>query len=750
MVASLGWWVLRVTLLEPDDRSDASGYGQFVLAAVGLVIMIAGWLWKVFFTPVPASNLDELADALALSMRRQWEAAAVDRRLLQPAPLPVRWRRSERPLAGPVGAATMAGHPPLPGLTRVTASRLRGGTHRNLHSVYGGLPSGRLIIAGGPGAGKSSAAVLLLLDALRYREQAATDADRAMIPVPVMFTLHGWDPRTTSVADWITAKLTEVPLFSGRYGAVQAGELVGAGRVAVFLDGLDEVPEKVRPSVLQALSEQTTGRLVLLSRCDELESAAGEHGLAGAVALELQPLTAKDAADYLLRPLTEPAPAAWTAVANTLLARPDSPVGTALTVPLNIGLVRDVYPPTGRVDELLDAERFPDAGAIVDHLLDQAVVAAYASRPGRKPPRYASVAGPGLAYLARQLKAAGTHDFMWWQVPLWLPPYLRILLTTAAGGLVGLVVFLVVSAPQWWRETDLILPYMRVGLVFGFAAGLGVGVIGPGSPARIKVSLRRIVTIRPLTVGLFAGMLFGVAVWVDRSERTGNDLTTNLVVGLVVGLLMGLIGEMVASFPRRKLSTGRFSRSIRSRPLLFGLATGGFPGLVFGLLAGFGFTNEGGVRAGVQTAFGLLVVYGGAAGLAFAFMGRLMQPNSGDTRAGNPVDEWRYERLVGLVFGIISALLFGVIFSVAGASYGLVFGLGTGLTSGICVPQFFAAAVAQAYLAVRYRVPFRLVRFLEDARARHLIRAVGPVYQFRHALVRDRLAGSGSPAVRTS
>jgi hypothetical protein len=571
-----------------------------------------------------------------------------------------------------------------------------------------------------------------------------------MIPVPVMFTLHGWDPQTTSVADWLTAKLAEVPLFSGKYGAAQASELFAAGRVAVFLDGLDEVPEKIRPSMLQALSEQMTGRLVLLSRCDELESAAGEHGLAGAVALELQPLTAKDAADYLLRPLTEPAPAAWTAVANTLLERPDSPVGRALSVPLNIGLVRDVYPPTGRVDELLDTERFPDAGAIVDHLLDQAVVAAYASRPGRTPPRYAAVAGPGLAYLARQLKAAGTHDFMWWQVPLWLPGYLRILLTTAAGTLVGLVAFTVVSAPLWLRQVEFMALYVRYGLVFGCAAGLGVGVVGPGVPARIKVSLRRLVTIRPLTFGLLAGLFFGFLAWVDDGEQSGSGLVSRLMGGLVFGLVLGLVGELVAGIPRGKSISAGFSRMIRSRSLLFGVAAGGVPGLAFGLLAGFGVINEGGVRAGVMIGGVFLLVYGGAVGLAFAFMSGLMQSSSSDTRAGNPVDEWRYERLVGLVFGTITTLFVGVIFSAGGISSGVVFGLAAGITSGICVPQFFAAAVAQAYLAVRYRVPFRLVRFLEDARARHLIRAVGPVYQFRHALVLDRLAGPGSPAVRTS
>ena len=33
------------------------------------------------------------------------------------------------------------------------------------------------------------------------------------------------------------------------------------------------------------------------------------------------------------------------------------------------------------------------------------------------------------------------------------------------------------------------------------------------------------------------------------------------------------------------------------------------------------------------------------------------------------------------------------------------------------------------------------MRFLEDARSRSVLRTVGPVYQFRHARLQDRLAG---------
>ena len=47
------------------------------------------------------------------------------------------------------------------------------------------------------------------------------------MPVPVMFTLHGWDPKTQPVQDWLAARLRETyPLFAGKGGAADAAALV--------------------------------------------------------------------------------------------------------------------------------------------------------------------------------------------------------------------------------------------------------------------------------------------------------------------------------------------------------------------------------------------------------------------------------------------------------------------------------------------------------------------------------------------
>ena len=163
--------------------------------------------------------LSELADSLAAAVMEQWTRAALERRLVQPEPIPVRWGRSSRPLAGPVSAAVGSRQfPPLPGLPAAAAGRLRGGQLQDLHAVYGGLGSGRLVVIGGPGSGKSGAAVLLILAALNYRAQT-TEEERQLVPVPVLVTLHGWDPSTERVGHWLAVRLQQTyPLFAGKGG----------------------------------------------------------------------------------------------------------------------------------------------------------------------------------------------------------------------------------------------------------------------------------------------------------------------------------------------------------------------------------------------------------------------------------------------------------------------------------------------------------------------------------------------------
>ena len=189
-----------VAVWRSRNRADLEGFAGFAISVAGIAAGWIAWVWRYGSSQgsevVSGPELGRLADLLAGAVEAEWTRAAGERGLLEPEPIPVRWRRPAGPFAGPVAAAVASTRfAPLPELAAAREQRLRAGQVSELHEVYGGLGSGRLVIAGGPGAGKSGAAVLLILAALRYRRSVPEQA-RPEVPVPVMFTLHGWDPGT--------------------------------------------------------------------------------------------------------------------------------------------------------------------------------------------------------------------------------------------------------------------------------------------------------------------------------------------------------------------------------------------------------------------------------------------------------------------------------------------------------------------------------------------------------------------------
>ena len=301
--------------LSPNP-ANLEGFAGLAISVIGIAAGWIGWVWRARSQQgsgaVTGQELGRLADLLAGAVEAEWTRAAGERGLLEPEPIPVRWHRPAAPVAGPVAAAVASTRfAPLPGLAAVGERRLQAGQVSELHEVYGGLGSGRLVIAGGPGAGKSGAAVLLILAALRHRRCVPEQA-RPEVPVPVMFTLHGWDPGTQRARDWLAERLWQTyPLFAGRRGAGAARGMLEEGRIAVILDGLDEIPQALRPSVLRALSQQSTFRLVLLTRSAEMADAATQALLQGAAAIELQDIDPATAAGYLTRTQLDPPPHGW-------------------------------------------------------------------------------------------------------------------------------------------------------------------------------------------------------------------------------------------------------------------------------------------------------------------------------------------------------------------------------------------------------------------------------------------------------
>ena len=128
-----------------------------------VALALAGISWALSKRTSPADrvaadqDLDRVADLLAAAVQEQWTREAGERGLLEPKPIPVTWGSSSRALAGPAAAAAGSrSFAPLPGLTPAGEARLaEGKITDDLHAVYGGLGSGRLVIAGPGGRGKA-------------------------------------------------------------------------------------------------------------------------------------------------------------------------------------------------------------------------------------------------------------------------------------------------------------------------------------------------------------------------------------------------------------------------------------------------------------------------------------------------------------------------------------------------------------------------------------------------------------------
>ncbi|MUN41628.1 hypothetical protein [Actinomadura litoris] len=105
----------------------------------------------------------------------------------------------------------------------------------------------------------------------------------------------------------------------------------------------------------------------------------------------------------------------------------------------------------------------------------------------------------------------------------------------------------------------------------------------------------------------------------------------------------------------------------------------------------------------------------------------------------------------GLMTGLGVGLTVGLLYEpAAGLGFGSTLGLLAGLAVGITDGEhraWLAYLVATYQLARTRRLPRRLMPFLDDCRRLGLLRAVGPIYQFRHAELHDHLAATyPSPA----
>ncbi|MET0425192.1 MAG: hypothetical protein ABW046_15015, partial [Actinoplanes sp.] len=416
-----------------DGLVDNANVVGGVAGAAALALAVLAW-WPRS-APGPdrpvGERLDQAAEYLAAETLSYWQRQAKDRRITTPLPATVRWRWAAPTVAAPaeqIRTATTDREPEL--LTAGMVTQLR-------QQLYLDLPDqgSRIVILGGAGAGKTTAMLLLLVDVLQNR--TAGDPE----PVPVWLTLGGWTP-TIPLLDWAATVLArDFPgLIAEKHGgATVPAELIRTGRVALFLDGLDEMPDAARGPALHTIDRATTGlRVVLTSRPGEFRAAIEEHRLWDAAVIDVLPVDVDNACDFLLHQQTEPRRRSWEHVTAHLRRHPDSVAARTLTSPLALSLARDTY--THTTAEPTDLLAFGTPEALLRHLLTRLLTLAYPE------PADHAYALRWLTWIATHLN--GRPDIRWWDFPLWMAgPQARLqrLSTLIVGPVAGLAIGLLTT-----------------------------------------------------------------------------------------------------------------------------------------------------------------------------------------------------------------------------------------------------------------------------------------------------------------
>jgi hypothetical protein len=381
-------------------------------------------------------------------------------------------------------------------------------------------------------------------------------------------------------------------------------------------------------------------------------------------------------------------------------------------------LARTVYSDAPGQDPavLLDAERFPTAEAVEDHLLSSFVPTVYRDRPRWDPEQVRR----WLGHLAHHLDRLGTHDLAWWQLGGSLRRSSRILAVVFAASLAAAVADLLFVLPADVVTRGpvsglgaAVLDALFVGPVVGLAFGLvyGIMIVYGGlvfEPSRMQVRLRG----RAGRPG--GGPLRRYA------GRFGAGLLGGFVVGLGYGPVTAFVRALLYGYPLAALVEPALINTLVTG-LIFGLAAG----LTFGLVAALetpldissAASPAGLLRANRTTVVRQVLAFAPVLALAIAVLGRVV---------------------VDLLQGVLGELVWTL-------SGGLVIGGIGGLGGALAYVFAFTAwgqwvVTSRMWLPLTGRLPWATVAFLEDAYRRGVLRQAGAVYQFRHARLRDHLS----------
>jgi hypothetical protein len=695
VAATLGatlWLVARLPYSELDKFDKVSSIGGLLAGIVALWLSLRPTSARQVPLQDMPDPLDRAAVDLANAVKRQWEYEATVRGVHRPGALRVRWSSTGRPVAA--SASEILGEGLIGG--RPIGLRLKGDT-LGISEAFRKLPARQLVILGHPGSGKTVLALLLTLGLLKDRSNQNHD------PIPALFSISSWDPSTQHLNIWLERRLAEeYPALADqeRYGPHAVEQLVFSRRVIPILDGLDELPEGLRPRAIAELGEAVSDGwpLVVTCRTAEYEEAVSVLGapLDRAAVVEMESVGITEAIRYLAAGRLA-GRQRWLPLEAHIKADRSSMLTQALSTPLMVYLARVAYDHAVTDPmELCDRARFHDQASVENHLLDSLLPSLYRessnSHPTNPRRKYsAKQAQQWLTFLAGHLDQRQTYDLAWWQLLLAVPHW-RLLGRAVFGLLYGLAVALGVGVSFGP------LPGLLAGTAYGVLIACVYGPQASTTPQRVNLEPQAIMQhvrenlMGGLIVGCTMGLVFGSVATVFRTPSLG--ITVGSVVTLVSSLLYGLVGGLRA--PSGPLDAMDPSMSIR------------------------------GDR-------GITLVYRVVIGLVFCLtIGLAFRPIFGTARS--------------LILGVVGGMVFGILSRLAFRLAGRLVVFGNTVIGSAVGGAWMRFEIARLWLALTGRLPWRLIRFLDDAHRRGVLRREGPVYQFRHARLQDRLALASAPA----
>ncbi|MEV0133804.1 NACHT domain-containing protein [Dactylosporangium sp. NPDC050688] len=366
------------------------------------------------------TSVDQAAEHLAVLVERQWSKEALRLKLGADDRLEIRWGPAPARVCASATESRkwMAKHAPSTVKRRgeqwATSDAALAGVDLDLVDAWmNSTPSRRLIVLGDAGSGKSHLALRALIALITRR----ADFDAV---VPVLIPVASWD--SGSVAAWLENWLVRNYRFlgdpaPGRDGDSYAAALLRLNKIAIILDGFDELPASSRQDFVRQLGLELPGHpqwaILLTSRPAEYSAVAfstDSPGLGGAMGVRLLPQRGNEVIDYLAgRSLRA---GRWKDVADSI--RQGHIIAAVLETPLMVMLADAVYnsdPDRSPPPEELRA--FADPKEVEQHLLDSYVPAQFGDERRWK---LADVKR-WLNFLASTLNSrANPTDLTWWNL----------------------------------------------------------------------------------------------------------------------------------------------------------------------------------------------------------------------------------------------------------------------------------------------------------------------------------------------